>query len=135
MNDSKPKPADQSEIVTPDSPSAATDAAMIAGETTAPVGSATPEVPAPPPTAKQVGTGKHAFLVGAGILISRIVGLIRQRVFSYYFGLSSAGDAFSASGTARTETDKLEDVVSKPPQRVHRLYRHAGFDLYYVAPQ
>ena len=31
-------------------------------------------------------TGRHAFLVAAGILISRIVGLVRQRVFSHYFG-------------------------------------------------
>ncbi|MDQ2921562.1 MAG: murein biosynthesis integral membrane protein MurJ, partial [Acidobacteriota bacterium] len=36
-------------------------------------------------------------MVGAGILISRIVGLIRQRVFAYYFGTSAAGDAFSAA--------------------------------------
>jgi putative peptidoglycan lipid II flippase len=45
----------------------------------------------------QTKTGRHAFMVGAGILISRIVGLIRQRVFAYYFGTSAAGDAFSAA--------------------------------------
>jgi peptidoglycan biosynthesis protein MviN/MurJ (putative lipid II flippase) len=28
-------------------------------------------------------TGRHAFLVGAGILISRIIGVIRQRVFAH----------------------------------------------------
>jgi putative peptidoglycan lipid II flippase len=42
-------------------------------------------------------TGSHAFLVGAGILLSRIVGLIRQRVFAYYFGNSAAKDAFDAA--------------------------------------
>ena len=42
-------------------------------------------------------TGRHAFLVGAGILLSRLVGLVRQRVFSYYFGLSDAADAFNAA--------------------------------------
>src|SRR6185503_10944305 len=42
-------------------------------------------------------TGRSAFLVGAGILISRIVGLIRQRIFAHYFGTSAAGDAFSAA--------------------------------------
>lgn len=36
-------------------------------------------------------------LVGAGILISRIVGLIRQRIFAHYFGSSGEGDAFSAA--------------------------------------
>jgi putative peptidoglycan lipid II flippase len=42
-------------------------------------------------------TGRHAFLVGAGILLSRLVGLVRQRVFSKYFGLFDAADAFSAA--------------------------------------
>lgn len=42
-------------------------------------------------------TGRHAFLVGTGILLSRLVGLVRQRVFSHFFGLrSDAADAFMA---------------------------------------
>ena len=41
--------------------------------------------------------GHHAFLVSAGILISRLVGLLRQRVFNHYFGLSDAADAFTAA--------------------------------------
>lgn len=45
----------------------------------------------------QSSTGKFAFLVGAGILLSRIVGLIRLRVFAYYFGNSAAKDAFDAA--------------------------------------
>jgi putative peptidoglycan lipid II flippase len=48
-------------------------------------------------TIKDSKTGRHAFMVGTGILISRIVGLIRQRVFAYYFGTSAAGDAFTAA--------------------------------------
>jgi putative peptidoglycan lipid II flippase len=41
-------------------------------------------------------TGRHAFLVAAGILLSRLVGLVRQRVFSHYFGLlSDPADAFN----------------------------------------
>ncbi|SPF56317.1 Integral membrane protein MviN [Candidatus Sulfopaludibacter sp. SbA4] len=45
---------------------------------------------------KRESTGRHAFLVGAGILLSRIVGLVRQYVFSHYFGLrSDAADAFN----------------------------------------
>jgi putative peptidoglycan lipid II flippase len=42
-------------------------------------------------------TGRLAFLVAAGILLSRIMGLVRQRVFSHYFGLSDAADIFSAA--------------------------------------
>lgn len=45
---------------------------------------------------KETGRG-HAFLVGAGILCSRLFGLARQRVFSHYFGLSDAADIFSAA--------------------------------------
>ncbi|WP_036664922.1 murein biosynthesis integral membrane protein MurJ [Paludibacterium yongneupense] len=41
--------------------------------------------------------GYHAFLVGAGILLSRIMGLVRQRVFSHFFGLSDIADAFSSA--------------------------------------
>ena len=45
---------------------------------------------------KHAGRG-HALLVGAGILCSRLFGLVRQRVFSHYFGLSDAADIFSAA--------------------------------------
>jgi putative peptidoglycan lipid II flippase len=38
-----------------------------------------------------------AALVAAGILLSRVFGLIRQRVFSHYFGLTAPADAFSAA--------------------------------------
>lgn len=40
-------------------------------------------------------TTRHAFLVGAGILISRIIGVLRQRIFAYYFGTSDAADVFT----------------------------------------
>ena len=36
-------------------------------------------------------------LVAAGILLSRIAGLVRDRVFAYYFGSSDAADAFRAA--------------------------------------
>ena len=42
-------------------------------------------------------TSRHAFLVAAGILISRIVGLVRQRVFNGYFGLTDTADAFASA--------------------------------------
>jgi putative peptidoglycan lipid II flippase len=39
----------------------------------------------------------HATLVAAGILLSRIAGLVRDRVFAHYFGSSDAADAFRAA--------------------------------------
>src|SRR5580700_7407444 len=43
-------------------------------------------------------TGRLAFLVAAGILLSRLIGLVRLRVFSHYFGLrSDSADAFNAA--------------------------------------
>lgn len=41
--------------------------------------------------------GRNAFLVGAGIFLSRIAGLIRDRIFAHYFGNSAAADAFRAA--------------------------------------
>ncbi|MBV9960021.1 MAG: murein biosynthesis integral membrane protein MurJ [Acidobacteria bacterium] len=76
------------------------DAATIAGETDVPVGAITGESALEQKEAKrerEASTGKYAFLVGAGILLSRIVGLIRQRVFAYYFGASDAKDVFDAA--------------------------------------
>jgi len=51
-----------------------------------------------PEKRKHEATGRSAFLVAAGILLSRLVGLVRVRVFSHYFGLESdAADAFNAA--------------------------------------
>lgn len=36
-------------------------------------------------------------MVAAGILISRVIGLVRQRVFAHFFGTSAAADAFWAA--------------------------------------
>ena len=74
------------------------EASSIAGETIEQVGAAGGETPPIAPDTKvEKDTGSSAFMVGAGILISRIVGLARQRVFAHYFGTSAAGDAFSAA--------------------------------------
>jgi putative peptidoglycan lipid II flippase len=41
---------------------------------------------------------RHALLVGAGIGLSRVVGLVRQRVFSHYFGIETvAAEAWNAA--------------------------------------
>jgi putative peptidoglycan lipid II flippase len=43
-------------------------------------------------------TSRSAFFVAVGILCSRLAGLVRLRVFAYYFGLQSdAADAFNAA--------------------------------------
>src|SRR3984885_12619033 len=39
----------------------------------------------------------HAAAVAAGILLSRLVGLVRERVFAHYFGTSDAAGAFRAA--------------------------------------
>src|SRR5919202_1116049 len=77
------------------------DASLIAGETDVPVGSVTGEFPAERVQAARereaTSTGKHAFLVMAGILLSRVVGLVRQRVMAHYFGTTDVGDAFNVA--------------------------------------
>ncbi len=43
------------------------------------------------------GGGRHTFLVGAGILVSRIAGLVRQRVFAHYLGSGAVAGVFTAA--------------------------------------
>ncbi len=43
------------------------------------------------------GSRRFAFLVASGIFLSRISGLIRDRVFAHYFGNSDAADVFKAA--------------------------------------
>jgi putative peptidoglycan lipid II flippase len=42
-------------------------------------------------------TKAHALLEAIGILLSRLVELVRDRVFAHYFGNSDAADAFRAA--------------------------------------
>src|SRR5215212_5427075 len=75
---------------------------VIAGETLEQVGAGSPEKtgeqqPVRTPRPAEASTGRSAVFVGAGILISRLVGLARQRIFAHYFGSSAEGDAFSAA--------------------------------------
>jgi putative peptidoglycan lipid II flippase len=59
----------------------------------------TPGDPAPEHDAgaRRAGGGFAAHLVAAGIFLSRIAGLLREAVFSRYFGTSGAADAFRAA--------------------------------------
>jgi putative peptidoglycan lipid II flippase len=50
-----------------------------------------------PPQQAQTSIGKSAFLVAAAILLSRISGLVREGIFSYFFGISAVADAFRAA--------------------------------------
>jgi putative peptidoglycan lipid II flippase len=54
-----------------------------------------PPVAAAPPGPKRFGG--YAALVAAGIMLSRIAGLIRTSVFAHYLGVSGATDAFNVA--------------------------------------
>ena len=47
-------------------------------------------------TDKPPRTARSAVLVAIGIFCSRLFGLVRQRVFAHYFGLTASADAFTA---------------------------------------
>jgi putative peptidoglycan lipid II flippase len=74
-------------------------ASEIAGETVDVVGEATGSFPRPSSIerSERESTAKSAFMVGAGILLSRIIGVVRQRVFAHYLGISDAAGAFNAA--------------------------------------
>ena len=96
------QPADGAKAVSETPPTSHTAPAdtpsQIAGENVEHVGSVAAEVPIERQELTQhPSSSRSAFLVGAGILISRILGLIRQRVFAHYFGNSAAADAFYAA--------------------------------------
>jgi len=50
-----------------------------------------------PAQSQPAGSKRFAVLVAAGIFLSRVAGLIRDRVFAHYFGNSDAADVFKAA--------------------------------------
>lgn len=54
-----------------------------------------PTPPAPPPAARRFGG--YAVLVAAGILLSRMAGLVRTAAIAHYLGSSAATDAFNVA--------------------------------------
>ena len=64
---------------------------MTAGR--GPVEPGVPVDPAP----RNLSGGEAATLIGAGIGLSRLLGLVRQRVFAFFLGSSDAADAFTAA--------------------------------------
>jgi putative peptidoglycan lipid II flippase len=59
------------------------------------------EAPAPGPTpaaeGAALGSGRGALLVTAGIVVSRLFGLVRQRVIGHYFGIGAFADVIAAA--------------------------------------
>ena len=53
--------------------------------------------PGPNQASARSAQSRPAALVAAGILLSRIVGLVRERVFGFYFGVTDEADAFRAA--------------------------------------
>ena len=47
--------------------------------------------------ARSTRSRPFAFLVASGIFLSRLTGLVRDRVFAHFFGNSDAADAFKAA--------------------------------------
>ncbi|HJX83471.1 MAG TPA: lipid II flippase MurJ, partial [Candidatus Angelobacter sp.] len=41
--------------------------------------------------------GRSAFLIGSGIFLSRVAGLVRERILGHFFGTTYAADAFRAA--------------------------------------
>ncbi|MGN6107397.1 MAG: lipid II flippase MurJ, partial [Kofleriaceae bacterium] len=50
-----------------------------------------------PPAPARARRGGGAVAVAAGIFLSRIAGLVRERVIAHYLGLGAAADAFRAA--------------------------------------
>src|SRR5271163_5191684 len=48
-------------------------------------------------TAPRAPSRSSALAVSSGILLSRLLGLVRDRIFAHYFGNSDAADAFKAA--------------------------------------
>jgi putative peptidoglycan lipid II flippase len=45
------------------------------------------------------GMGAAALALGAGVLLSRVMGLVRDKIIAYYFGTSAEADIYFAAFT------------------------------------
>ena len=55
-------------------------------------------------------SGRHSVAVAAGILLSRLVGLVRDRVFAHYFGNSDAANGLFQSDGFADQRWQLQNV-------------------------
>lgn len=53
--------------------------------------------PAPVPATKPQSSGRSSALIGAGIFLSRLLGLVRQKLIAHYLGAGWVTDAFNGS--------------------------------------
>jgi putative peptidoglycan lipid II flippase len=83
-----------------------------------------------PDPASPQDSASNAAWVGIGILLSRIAGLIRERVFAHYFGNSLAADAFRAAARIPNLLQNLfgEGVLSASFIPVYSRLRARGED-------
>jgi putative peptidoglycan lipid II flippase len=87
-------------------------------------------VAAPPAQAPARGSGRGAMLVTAGILMSRLFGLVRQRIVGHYFGISAFADVIAAAFRIGNITQNLlgEGTLSASFIPVYAKARASGRD-------
>ncbi len=75
-----------------------------------------------------MGSGRGAMLVTAGILFSRVFGLVRQRIIGHYFGISGLADVIAAAFRIGNITQNLlgEGTLSASFIPVYARTRAAG---------
>jgi putative peptidoglycan lipid II flippase len=85
---------------------------------------------AQPSKSAVAGVGRSATLVAAGIFLSKIAGLVRERVFAHYFGNSDAADVFRAAVRIPNVLQNLfgEGVLSASFIPVYARLRAIGKD-------
>jgi putative peptidoglycan lipid II flippase len=88
------------------------------------------EIAATPAAPAKKQRGGAALLVGAGILLSRLAGLVRQRVLGHYLGTSNAADAYTAAFRIPNFLQNLlgEGVLSASFIPVYAALRGKGKD-------
>src|SRR4051812_21239731 len=87
------------------------------------------EAAAPPPAAPPApATARSAALVTAGIILSRLFGLVRQRLVGHYFGLSAYADVLAVAFRIGNITQNLlgEGTLSASFIPVYARSRAAG---------
>src|SRR5262245_18964812 len=92
---------------------------------------ATDDLPAAPPKPEvrvAASGGQGAALVTAGILLSRLYGLLRQRIVGHYFGISAFADVIAAAFRIGNITQNLlgEGTLSASFIPVYAKTRAAG---------
>ena len=84
--------------------------------------------PNPAPPTPSHAMGRSAMVVAAGIILSRLFGLVRQRVFAHYFGVSVFADAITAAFQISNITQNLvgEGTLSASFIPIYAKLRAAG---------